>query len=99
MPDDVRVSSLKGKVSKEEWQLRVDLAACYRLIALPKWDDLVFTHVSARIPGQKHPFLINPYVMMFEEITASPLVKVDDNCKPQMPSAFPVNPAGFVIHS
>jgi len=99
MADDARVSSLKGKVSKEEWQLRVDLAACYRLIALHKWDDLVFTHVSARIPGPEHHFLINPYGMMFEEITASSLVKVDDKCKPLMPTPFPVNPAGFVIHS
>ena len=67
MPDDVRIPSLKGAVSKEEWQLRVDLAACYRLIALHGWDDLVFTHVSARLPGPAHHFLINPYGMMFEE--------------------------------
>ena len=99
MPDDIRVSSLKGKVSAAEWQLRVDLAACYRLIALYGWDDLVFTHVSARIPGPEHHFLINPYGMMFEEITASSLVKVDDRCRKLMDSPFPVNPAGFVIHS
>jgi ribulose-5-phosphate 4-epimerase/fuculose-1-phosphate aldolase len=99
MPDDIRVASLKDKVSKEEWQLRVDLAACYRLIALYGWDDLVFTHVSARIPGPEHHFLINPYGMMFEEITASSLVKVDDKCRKLMESPFPVNPAGFVIHS
>ena len=99
MPDDIRVTSLKEKVSKAEWQLRVDLAACYRLIALYGWDDLVFTHVSARIPGPDHHFLINPYGMMFEEITASSLVKVDDHCKKMMDSPFPVNPAGFVIHS
>ena len=99
MPDDVRVASLKGKVSAAEWQLRVDLAACYRLIARHGWDDLVFTHVSARIPGPEHHFLINPYGMMFEEITASSLVKVDDKCRKVMDSPFPVNPAGFVIHS
>jgi ribulose-5-phosphate 4-epimerase/fuculose-1-phosphate aldolase len=99
MADDVRVASLKGKVSKEEWQLRVDLAACYRLIALYGWDDLVFTHVSARVPGPEHHFLINPYGMMFEEITASSLVKVDERCNKLMESPFPVNPAGFVIHS
>src|ERR671939_701149 len=99
MPDDIRVSSLKDKVGKAEWQLRVDLAACYRLIALYGWDDLVFTHVSARIPGPEHHFLINPYGMMFEEITASSLVKVDAQCKALMPTPFPVNPAGFVIHS
>lgn len=99
MPDDIRVTSLKDKVSKQEWQLRVDLAACYRLIALYGWDDLVFTHVSARIPGPDHHFLINPYGMMFEEISASSLVKVDSQCKKLMDSPFPVNPAGFVIHS
>jgi ribulose-5-phosphate 4-epimerase/fuculose-1-phosphate aldolase len=99
MPDDIRISSLKDKVSPAEWQLRIDLAACYRLIALYGWDDLVFTHVSARIPGPEHHFLINPYGMMFEEITASSLVKVDENCRKMMDSPFPVNPAGFVIHS
>jgi ribulose-5-phosphate 4-epimerase/fuculose-1-phosphate aldolase len=99
MPDDIRIASLKDKVSPEEWKLRVDLAACYRLVALHGWDDLVFTHVSARIPGPDHHFLINPYGMMFEEITASSLVKVDLSCKKLMDSPFPVNPAGFVIHS
>jgi ribulose-5-phosphate 4-epimerase/fuculose-1-phosphate aldolase len=99
MPDDIRIASLKSKVSPQEWQLRVDLAACYRLIALYGWDDLVFTHVSARIPGPEHHFLINPYGMMFEEITASSLVKVDDQCRKVMDSPFPVNPAGFTIHS
>ena len=99
MPDDIRTTSLKDKVSREEWQLRVDLAACYRLIALHGWDDLVFTHVSARLPGPEHHFLINPYGMMFEEITASSLVKVDDKCRKVMDSPFPVNPAGFTIHS
>jgi ribulose-5-phosphate 4-epimerase/fuculose-1-phosphate aldolase len=99
MADDARVPSLKGRVSKEEWQLRVDLAACYRLVALHGWDDLVFTHISARVPGPEHHFLINPYGMMFEEITASSLVKVDENCKKLSDSPFPVNPAGFTIHS
>jgi ribulose-5-phosphate 4-epimerase/fuculose-1-phosphate aldolase len=99
MPDDIRVASLRDKVSKEEWQLRVDLAACYRLIALHGWDDLVFTHVSARVPGSEHHFLINPYGMMFEEITASSLVKVDAQCRKVTDSPFPVNPAGFTIHS
>ncbi|HUR41773.1 MAG TPA: class II aldolase/adducin family protein [Verrucomicrobiae bacterium] len=99
MPDDIRVASLKDNVTPAEWQLRVDLAACYRLLALHGWDDLVFTHVTARIPGPEHHFLINPYGMMFEEITASSLVKVDDRCRKVMESPFPVNPAGFVIHS
>ena len=99
MPDDVRIQSLKDKVSKDEWQFRVDLAACYRLIALHRWDDLIFTHITARVPGPEHHFLINPYGMMFEEITASSLVKVDQRCNKMMESPFPVNPAGFVIHS
>lgn len=86
-------------MTDEERALRVDLAACYRLIALYGWDDLVFTHISARIPGPEHHFLINPYGTMFEEITASSLVKVDLECVPQAATEWPVNPAGFVIHS
>ena len=73
----VSVPSLKGKVSAEEWATRVDLAACYRIVAHYGWDDLVFTHISARVPGGDHHFLINPYGFMFEEVTASSLVKVD----------------------
>jgi len=91
--------SLKGVVSAEEWQARVDLAACYRLVAQHGWSDLVFTHISARIPGPEHHFLINPYGLMFDEITASSLVKVDQQCNKVIDSPFPVNPAGFVIHS
>jgi ribulose-5-phosphate 4-epimerase/fuculose-1-phosphate aldolase len=82
-----------------EHKLRVDLAACYRLVALFGWDDLVFTHISARIPGPEHHFLINPYGMLFEEITASSLVKVDASGTKVEPNDYPVNPAGFVIHS
>ena len=95
----MHIASLKEVVSAEEWQLRVDLAACYRLVAAYGWSDLVFTHVSARIPGPDHHFLINPYGLMFEEITASSLVKVDQNCNKLSDSPFPVNPAGFTIHS
>jgi ribulose-5-phosphate 4-epimerase/fuculose-1-phosphate aldolase len=91
--------SVQHKVSEQEWRLRVDLAACYRLVALYGWSDLVFTHISARIPGPEHHFLINPYGLMFDEITASSLVKVDLHCVKQMDSPYPVNPAGFVIHS
>jgi ribulose-5-phosphate 4-epimerase/fuculose-1-phosphate aldolase len=86
-------------VSAEEWQLRVDLAACYRLVALYGWSDLVFTHISARIPGPEHHFLINPYGLMFDEITESSLVKVVQQCNKIIESPYPVNPAGFVIHS
>ena len=95
----MNIPSLQGKVSDEEWQLRVDLAAAYRLVALYGWSDLVFTHISARIPGPEHHFLINPYGLMFDEITASSLVKVDQACNKLSESPFPVNPAGFTIHS
>lgn len=92
-------NSLKNQVSVEEWQVRTDLAACYRIIAMNGWDDLIFTHISARVPGSENHFLINPYGMMFEEITASSLVKVDLNGDKVMESPHSVNPAGFVIHS
>ncbi|MBB6504203.1 ribulose-5-phosphate 4-epimerase/fuculose-1-phosphate aldolase [Sphingomonas endophytica] len=82
-----------------EREARVDLAAAYRLVALYGWDDLIFTHLSARVPGPEHHFLINPYDMMFEEITASSLVKIDVDGQPVGMSAHPVNPAGFTIHS
>lgn len=92
-------SEVRSRVSADEWQLRVDLAACYRLVALYGWSDLIFTHISARIPGPGHHFLINPYGLMFDEITASSLVKVDQDCHKLIDSPHPVNPAGFVIHS
>jgi ribulose-5-phosphate 4-epimerase/fuculose-1-phosphate aldolase len=95
----MNIASLKHVVSEQEWDLRVQLAACYRLVALYGWSDLVFTHISARIPGPEHHFLINPYGLMFDEITASSLVKVDQSCNKLIDSPFPVNPAGFVIHS
>ena len=92
-------SNVRELVSPEEWQVRVDLAAAYRLVAEYGWDDLVFTHISARVPGPEHHFLINPYGMMFEEITASSLVKVDLEGKIVMKSDYHINPAGFTIHS
>jgi len=95
----MHIPSLKEVVSADEWQLRCDLAAAYRLVAAYGWSDLVFTHISARIPGPEHHFLINPYGLMFDEITASSLVKVDQDCNKLSDSPFPVNPAGFVIHS
>ncbi|MGB3727087.1 MAG: class II aldolase/adducin family protein [Glaciecola sp.] len=91
--------SVKNTVSEQEWQARVDLAACYRMVAHYGWDDLVFTHISARVPGPEHHFLINPYGMLFEEVTASSLVKVDLQGNKVMDSPFDINPAGFVIHS
>ena len=93
------MTSIQKQVSAQEWQMRVDLAAAYRLVALYGWDDLIFTHISARVPGTDHHFLINPYGMMFEEITASSLVKVNLNAEKVMPSEYDVNPAGFTIHS
>jgi ribulose-5-phosphate 4-epimerase/fuculose-1-phosphate aldolase len=90
---------VKRNVSAEEWQLRVDLAACYRLVAEFGWDDLVFTHISAKLPGPQEHFLINPYGMLFGEITASSLVKVDLAGNVLGESPWPVNPAGFTIHS
>lgn len=92
-------SPLEGRVSAEEWRMRVDLAAAYRLVALFGWDDLIFTHISAKLPGCGHEFLINPYGMLFEEITASSLVKVDLAGRKLMDSRFEINPAGFLIHS
>lgn len=94
----VSVNSLRDQVSADEWQTRVDLAACYRLVAMYGWDDVVFTHISAKIPGTEH-FLINPYGLMFEEITASSLVKIDLAGNKLMDSPFDINPAGFTIHS
>jgi ribulose-5-phosphate 4-epimerase/fuculose-1-phosphate aldolase len=95
----MKIPSLQNKVSPEEWQLRVDLAAAYRLVAHYGWSDLVYTHISARIPGPEHQFLINPYGLMFDEITASSLVKIDLHCNKLSESEFPINPAGFTIHS
>jgi ribulose-5-phosphate 4-epimerase/fuculose-1-phosphate aldolase len=89
----------KDSIPAGEWQLRVELAACYRLVALFGWDDLVFTHISARIPGPYKHFLINPYGFLFEEITASSLLKIDTAGRLVDPSPYPVNPAGFTIHS
>ena len=92
-------TSIREQVSKEEWQVRVDLAAAYRLVALYGWDDLIFTHLSARVPGPEHHFLINPYGMMFDEITASSLVKIDLSGNIIVPGPYFINPAGFTIHS
>lgn len=92
-------SSIRNQVSEQEWQLRVELAACYRLVAEFGWDDLVFTHISVRIPGSENHFLINPYGMMFDEITASDLIKIDQNGNILQDTPHSVNHAGFIIHS
>ena len=93
------VPSVREQVSEEEWQTRVDLAAFYRLYALFGWTDLVFTHISARVPDNHREFLINPYGLAFEEVTASSLVKVDVDGEIVMPTPYTVNAAGFTIHS
>jgi len=92
-------STVRDQVTPEEWEQRVALAAAYRLVAHFGWDDLIFTHLSARVPGGDHHFLINPYGMTFDEITASSLVKVDLGGNKVMASAHKINPAGFTIHS
>jgi len=92
-------ADVRNRVSEEEWQTRVDLAAAYRLVAYYRWDDLIFTHLSARVPGPEHHFLLNPYGMLFDEISASSLVKVDLDGKKVMGSPHDINPAGFTIHS
>jgi len=98
-PEKAQIAKVRESVSSEEWQARVDLAAAYRLVAHYVWDDLVFTHISARVPGPEHHFLINPYGMMFEEITASSLLKVDLDGNIVMATSYQINPAGFTIHS
>jgi ribulose-5-phosphate 4-epimerase/fuculose-1-phosphate aldolase len=97
--ESVEIPSMQGKVSDEEWALRVDLACAYRMVAHYGWDDLIFTHLSVRIPGPEHHFLLNPYNLMFEEVTASSLIKVDVHGNPVEPTPFITNPAGFTIHS
>src|ERR1044072_4864773 len=99
MSATAKTSSVKDQVSEPEWQTRVDLAAAYRLVALYGWDDLIFTHISARVPGPDHHFLLNPYGMMFEEVNASSLVKIDLYGHKVMESPYFINPAGFTIHS
>lgn len=88
----------KDDFSAAEWKTRTDLAACYNIVADYGWDDLVFTHITAKIPGTEH-FLINPYGMMFDEITASSLVKIDLEGNKLDDTPYAINPAGFTIHS
>jgi len=96
---DMEIPSVKDRVSAEEWRVRCDLAALYRVVAQHGWDDLIYTHLSARVPGPEHHFLINPFGMMFEEITASSLVKVDLDGHIVMDTPYQANAAGFTIHS
>ena len=101
IPDPTTIERLEGKVSDVEWALRKKLAATYRLCAMHGWTDLVFTHISARLPDEngEHRFLINPYGVMFDEMTASALVKIDTEGKICQDTPYFINPAGFTIHS
>ena len=101
IPDPKTLPTLKGAVSDEEWRLRCELAAAYRLVALYGWDDMVFTHISARLPEEdgEERFLLNPYGLFFEEITASSLVKVNLKGEAVGETPYFTNPAGFTIHS
>jgi ribulose-5-phosphate 4-epimerase/fuculose-1-phosphate aldolase len=99
MTPSPKSTSIKNQVSEAEWQARVDLAAAYRLVAHYGWDDLIFTHISARVPDSEHHFLLNAYGMMFDEVTASSLVKIDLQGNKVMDSPYFINPAGFTIHS
>src|SRR3954447_20661917 len=98
-PAEARLKEVPSNMTEAEWTQRVNLAACYRLVAHYGWDDLVATHISARVPGPEHHFLINPYGLMFDEITASSLVKVDLDGNQLSKSEYSINPAGFTIHS
>jgi ribulose-5-phosphate 4-epimerase/fuculose-1-phosphate aldolase len=96
--EQLKFPSVRHLVSEAEWQTRVDLAAAYRLVALFGWDDIIFTHLTAKIAGTDH-FLINPYGVMFDEVTASSLVKVNLQGEKVMASKYDIIPAGFLIHS
>ncbi|TNE57589.1 MAG: class II aldolase/adducin family protein, partial [Alphaproteobacteria bacterium] len=91
-------ATVRDQVSEEEWQARLDLAALYRLVAHYRWTDMIFTHISMRVPGPDHHFLINPYGLMFDEITASNLLKIDLDGNKIIESEYDVNAAGFTIH-
>lgn len=101
LPDPASLPSLKGKVSAEEWRLRTELAATYRLCAMYGWDDMIFTHISVRLPSEtgEERFLLNPYGLFFEEMTASALIKVDLKGNSVQETPYFTNPAGFTIHS
>ena len=93
------IQSVAGQVSDAVWSIRQDLACLYRIVAHHGWDDFLFTHLSVRVPGPEHHFLLNPLGLYFEEVTASSLVKVDVDGNKVLPSPYGINPAGFTIHS
>ena len=99
IPEVVNFNSMKDQVSPEEWEARVNLAACYRLVAHYGWDDLIANHISMRVPGPEEHFLLNPFGLMFQEITASSLVKIDLAGNKISESPYKINKAGYIIHS
>ncbi len=99
MSEAIAIKSVKQQVSEEEWAVREDLAAAYRLVAHYGWDDMVFTHLSARVPGPDDHFLLNPFGFLFNEVTASNLVKIDCDGNVVLDNGHRVNTAGFTIHS
>ena len=98
-PAKPRLKTVRNRIDAAEWQARVDLAAAFRLTALVGWTDMLGTHISCRVPGSNDQFLINPYGLLFEEITASSLIKCDINGAKLSESPYEVNFAGFTIHS
>ncbi len=99
MAEAIDLRNVRKQVSPQEWQARVDLAAAYRLVAHYGWDDMIFTHLSARVPGSEDHFLINPYGLLFDEVTASNLVKIDFDGNVVLDNGYAANAAGFTIHS
>src|SRR5215510_2446336 len=94
---DYGTSSLQG-ISREEWEARVQLAACYRIFAHLGWTELIYNHITLRLPGPDKHFLINPFGLLYSEVRASNLVKIDQQGNIVGHSDWPINPAGFTIH-
>jgi ribulose-5-phosphate 4-epimerase/fuculose-1-phosphate aldolase len=99
MIDPYPMDHRPADIQAAEWALRVRLAACYRVVDMLGWSEVIMNHISLRIPGPEHHFLINPYGLLYEEVTASNLLKIDNTGRKIAPSDYPFNPAGFVIHS
>ncbi|MEL7446759.1 MAG: class II aldolase/adducin family protein, partial [Pseudomonadota bacterium] len=91
--------SIKDQVSKEEWQARLDLAACYRIFDHLGWSESIYNHISLKVPGEENTFLINPFGLLYDEVTASNLVKIDVEGNNVGGSPYMVNKAGFTQHA
>jgi ribulose-5-phosphate 4-epimerase/fuculose-1-phosphate aldolase len=99
MIDPYPMSHRPWDISAAEWYARVRLAACYRVVDMLGWSEVIMNHISLRVPGPEGHFLINPYGLHYEEVTASNLLKIDVDGRKVVDSPYPFNPAGFVIHS